>query len=193
MVGGEGIACRFLAYTGTILVDELYTILELHTKPLCIGWMLCVVHACYPDQSLPIGLVYKLPLFSFLCCMPDEARDGWNVALKWQLEVKSHLLACLIIQNNHPTRFKTAYKATKHWADSSLNSSIFVSCRCRCNWVWLFHGIIFLNLGKVREVANFLHNEDPKTVEYALRTSTKQRYALFTLLVFMTHSVMYYH
>ena len=34
--------------------------------------------------------------------MPDEARDGRNVALKWQLEVKSHLLACLIIQNNHP-------------------------------------------------------------------------------------------
>ena len=76
MVGGEGIACRFLAYMGTILVDELYTILELHTKPLCIGRMLCVVHAYYPDQSLPIGLVYKLPLFSFLCCMPDEARDG---------------------------------------------------------------------------------------------------------------------
>ena len=35
--------------------------------------------------------------------MPDEARDGRNVALKWQLEVKSHLLACLIVQNNHPT------------------------------------------------------------------------------------------
>ena len=31
-----------------------------------IGRMLCVAHACYPDQSLPIGLVYnKLPLFSF--------------------------------------------------------------------------------------------------------------------------------
>ena len=41
-----------------------------------IGRMLCVTHACYPDQSLPIGLVYKLPLFLFLCCMPDEARDG---------------------------------------------------------------------------------------------------------------------
>ena len=47
-----------------------------------IGRMLCVAHACYPDQSLPIGLVYKLPLFLFLCCMPDEARDGRNVALK---------------------------------------------------------------------------------------------------------------
>ena len=30
-------------------------------------------------------------------CLPDEARDGWNIALKWQLEVKSHLLACLIV------------------------------------------------------------------------------------------------
>ena len=30
-----------------------------------IGRMLCVAHACYPDQSLPIGLVYKLPLLSF--------------------------------------------------------------------------------------------------------------------------------
>ena len=30
-----------------------------------IGQMLCVTRACYPDQSLPIGLVYKLPLFSF--------------------------------------------------------------------------------------------------------------------------------
>ena len=27
---------------------------------------------------------------------------GWNVALKWRLEVTSHLLACLIVQNNHP-------------------------------------------------------------------------------------------
>ena len=35
--------------------------------------------------------------------MPDEARDGRNIALKWKLEVKSHLLACLIVQNNHPT------------------------------------------------------------------------------------------
>ena len=47
-----------------------------------IGRMLCAAHACYPDQSLPIGLVYKLPLFLFLCCMPDKARDGRNVALK---------------------------------------------------------------------------------------------------------------
>ena len=46
-----------------------------------IGRMLCVAHACYPDQSLPIGLVYKLPLFLFLCCMPDEARDGRNVTI----------------------------------------------------------------------------------------------------------------
>ena len=69
-----------------------------------IGRMLCVAHACYPDQSLPIGLVYnKLPLFSFFCCIPDEACDGQNVALKWQLEVTSHLLACLIVQNNHST------------------------------------------------------------------------------------------
>ena len=33
--------------------------------------------------------------------MPDEARDEWNVALKWQLEVTSHVLACVIVQNNH--------------------------------------------------------------------------------------------
>ena len=26
-----------------------------------------------------------------------------NVAMKWQLEVTSHLLACLVVQNNHPT------------------------------------------------------------------------------------------
>ena len=30
-----------------------------------IGRRLCGAHACYPDQSLPIGLVYKLPLFLF--------------------------------------------------------------------------------------------------------------------------------
>ena len=30
-------------------------------------------------------------------------RTGWNVALKWRLEVTSHLLACLIVQDNHPT------------------------------------------------------------------------------------------
>ena len=47
-----------------------------------IGRMLCVAHACYPEQSSPIGLVYKLPLFPFLCCMPDEARDRQIVALK---------------------------------------------------------------------------------------------------------------
>ena len=35
--------------------------------------------------------------------MPDETRDGRNVALTGQLEVKSHLLVCLIVQNNHPT------------------------------------------------------------------------------------------
>ena len=35
-----------------------------------IGRMLCVAHACYPDQSLPIRLVYKLPLFfSFAVCL----------------------------------------------------------------------------------------------------------------------------
>ena len=41
-----------------------------------IGRMLYVAHACHPDQSLPLRLVYKLPLSLFLCCMPDEARDG---------------------------------------------------------------------------------------------------------------------
>ena len=30
-----------------------------------IGRILCVAHAGYPDQSLPIGLVYKLSLFFF--------------------------------------------------------------------------------------------------------------------------------
>ena len=30
-----------------------------------IGRMLCVTHACYPDQSLPIGLVYKCHFFFF--------------------------------------------------------------------------------------------------------------------------------
>ena len=35
--------------------------------------------------------------------MPDEARDGRNVALKSQLEVTNHLFACLIVQNNHLT------------------------------------------------------------------------------------------
>ena len=37
------------------------------------------------------------------CCMPDEAHDGQNVASMWQLEVKSHLLACFIVQSNHST------------------------------------------------------------------------------------------
>ena len=35
--------------------------------------------------------------------MCDEARDEWNVALNWHLEVTSHVLACVIVQNNHPT------------------------------------------------------------------------------------------
>ena len=34
-----------------------------------ISQMLCVAHACYPDQSLTIGLVYKLPLFPFYCAV----------------------------------------------------------------------------------------------------------------------------
>ena len=37
----------------------------------------------------------------------NEARDERNVALKWQLEVTSHLLACLIVQNDHPTTVLT--------------------------------------------------------------------------------------
>ena len=37
-------------------------------------------------------------------CMPDKAHEGWNIALKWQLEVKSHLFVCLIVHNNHPTK-----------------------------------------------------------------------------------------
>ena len=60
------------------------------------------------------NILMRLLLWAYCCylsshttrwigCMPDEARDGPNVALKWQLEVKSHLLACLIVQNNHPT------------------------------------------------------------------------------------------
>ena len=54
-----------------------------------------------------------------------------NVALKWQLEVKSHLLACLIVQNNHPTinssmpnnlqavcLTKPVMGETLHWSDN---------------------------------------------------------------------------
>ena len=48
-----------------------------------------------------LSLQYNVsPIMGFV---RHTARDGRNVALKWQLEVKSHLLACLIIQNNHPT------------------------------------------------------------------------------------------
>ena len=41
--------------------DDVYHLFFSHL----IGRMLCVAHACYPDQSLPVGLVYKLPLFLF--------------------------------------------------------------------------------------------------------------------------------
>ena len=41
-----------------------------------IGRMLCVAHACYPDQSLPIGLVYKLPLFLFFAVCLTKAVTG---------------------------------------------------------------------------------------------------------------------
>ena len=57
--------------------------------------------------------------------MPDEARDGQNAALKWQLEVKSHLLACLIVQNNHPTMLlRLIDSATYVYAHQDL----FASC-----------------------------------------------------------------
>ena len=56
-------------------------------------------------QPFPDGCAIYITGFirHIVCSMPDEACDGRNVALKWQLEVKSHLLACLIVQNNHPT------------------------------------------------------------------------------------------
>ena len=63
----------------------------------------CTCMLIWPIIAHRTNIIYKLLLFLFLCCMPDKARDGGNVALKWQLEVKSHLLACLIVQNNHPT------------------------------------------------------------------------------------------
>ena len=65
-----------------------------------------------PPYNLHLQFMIRLSLFEVnvlgYCltdtgCMPDEACDGRNVALKWQLEVKSQLLACLIVQNNNPT------------------------------------------------------------------------------------------
>ena len=62
--------------------------------------MACV---CFSNFTQSCNKLWIPNFFLFLCCMPDEARDGRNVALKWQLEVKSQLLACLIVQNNHPS------------------------------------------------------------------------------------------
>ena len=36
-------------------------------------------------------------------CQALQQRDGQHIALKRQLEVTSHLLVCLIVQNKHPT------------------------------------------------------------------------------------------
>ena len=45
-------------------------------------WTIGHTWPLYIDQSLPSVLVFKLPLFLLLCIvLPDEARDGRNVAL----------------------------------------------------------------------------------------------------------------
>ena len=36
--------------------------------------------------ELLVGLFWAI----MQACMPDEACDGWNVALKWQMEVTSY-------------------------------------------------------------------------------------------------------
>ena len=58
--------------------------------------------------------------------MPDEARDGRNVALRGQLEVKSHLLVCLIVQNNHPT-----INSSNNFHDSQTSLLVFPSHRSK--------------------------------------------------------------
>ena len=52
------------------------------------------------QMTLHFQLSLQCSVSPITSCMPDEAHDVRNTALKWQLEVKSHLLACLIVQNN---------------------------------------------------------------------------------------------
>ena len=67
--------------------------------------------------------------------MSDEARDRRNVELKWQLEVTSHLLACLIVQNNHPTKYitstyKDCYKCTQQVVICTTNLNTYKYGTC---------------------------------------------------------------
>lgn len=57
-------------------------------------------------------------------------RSPWwrHVALKWQLEVKSHLLVCLILQN-HPTKLIWSSYIRMYIAESQLDCKTFWSCR----------------------------------------------------------------
>ena len=74
------------------------------THFLPFHWLNVVCCTCIlPWPIIAHWTSIQVATFFFFWCTPDEARDGLNVAFKWQLEVTSHMLACLIVQNNHPT------------------------------------------------------------------------------------------
>ena len=54
-----------------------------------------------PTNDLSLPIVTSMQHFTHHRLRQHTA--GWNVTLKWQLEVPSYLLVCLIVQNNHPT------------------------------------------------------------------------------------------
>ena len=71
---------------------------------------------------------------SSLSCMPDEARDAQNVALKWQLEVTSHLLASSIIQNTWSSYYYYTELSSMNWQWCRVPSLITAEAAAAAVW-----------------------------------------------------------
>ena len=69
------------------------------------------------DQSLPFAWVYKLPPFLLLYCMPDEARDGPNIALniKWPVGVLDRPKEPFYYQLSIPNNFHNSMYTVLKW------------------------------------------------------------------------------
>lgn len=110
-VTGNGEAAHNLLHDYVCKTEEC-----LYNSPMEVfvkGWMICMVilnstaHACFAHAGRITHLVSSDSVNSVsgkLIWLYGWRSPWWrHVALKWQLEVKSHLLVCLILQN-HPTK-----------------------------------------------------------------------------------------
>ena len=104
--------CTLAIYCATWNAQHHYHyhyITSLPFKAVAMSLYHITVQKCWQMYSLPFdcSTASKVQMQMTHCLtisfVRHTARDGRNVALKWQLDVKSHLLPCLIIQNNHPT------------------------------------------------------------------------------------------